>query len=334
MASQAPAQQLVTVFGGSGFVGRHVVRALVKRGYRVRVAVRRPDLANFLQPIGTVGQIHAVQANLRYPASVTGAVKGSDAVVNLVGIMQEQGRQSFSAVQANGARAVAQACATVGITRLVHVSALGASAESASVYARSKAEGEAAMFASVPGAIVLRPSVMFGPEDTFFNRFASLARMLPVLPLVGGGVTKFQPAFVGDVAETVARAVDGTVQGGRVYELGGPEVQSLRQIVEEVCKVTGRKRLLAPLPFPLARIMGSVLQVVDTLTLGLIPDELVMTRDQVALLTSDNVVSPEAKAEGRDFAGLGLAPTSSEAVISSYLWRFRKTGQFDTLQAR
>jgi len=334
MASQAPAQQLVTVFGGSGFVGRHVVRALVKRGYRVRVAVRRPDLANFLQPIGTVGQIHAVQANLRYPASVTGAVKGADAVVNLVGIMQEQGRQSFSAVQANGARAVAQACATVGITRLVHVSALGASTESASAYARSKAEGEAAMFASVPGAIVLRPSVMFGPEDTFFNRFASLARMLPVLPLVGGGVTKFQPAFVGDVAEIVARAVDGTVQGGRVYELGGPEVQSLRQIVEEVCKVTGRKRLLAPLPFPLARIMGSVLQVVDTLTLGLIPDELVMTRDQVALLASDNVVSPEAKAEGRDFAGLGLAPTSSEAVISSYLWRFRKTGQFDTLQAR
>ncbi|ODT05812.1 MAG: 3-beta hydroxysteroid dehydrogenase [Kaistia sp. SCN 65-12] len=334
MASQAPAQQLVTVFGGSGFVGRHVVRALVKRGYRVRVAVRRPDLANFLQPIGTVGQIHAVQANLRYPASVAAAVKGADAVVNLVGIMQEQGRQSFPAVQANGARAIAQACAAAGIARLVHVSALGASTESASAYARSKAEGEAAMFASVPGAVVLQPSVMFGPEDTFFNRFASLARMLPVLPLVGAGATKFQPAFVGDVAEIVARAVDGTVQGGRIYELGGPEVQSLREIVEEVCKVTGRKRLLAPLPFPLARIMGSVLQIVDSLTLGLIPDELVMTRDQVTLLESDNVVSAEAKAEGRDFAGLGLAPTSSEAVVSSYLWRFRKTGQFDTLQAR
>jgi uncharacterized protein YbjT (DUF2867 family) len=334
MASQAPAQQLVTVFGGSGFVGRHVVRALVKRGYRVRVAVRRPDLANFLQPIGTVGQIHAVQANLRYPASVAAAVKGADAVVNLVGIMQEQGRQSFAAVQANGARAIAQACAAAGIARLVQVSALGASTESASTYARSKAEGEAAMFASVPGTVVLRPSVMFGPEDTFFNRFASLARMLPVLPLVGGGVTKFQPAFVGDVAEIVARAVDGSVQAGRVYELGGPEVQSLREIVEEVCKVTGRKRLLAPLPFPLARIMGSVLQVADKLTLGLIPDELVMTRDQVTLLASDNVVSAAAIAEGRDFAGLGLAPTSSEAIVSSYLWRFRKTGQFDTLQAR
>ncbi|MGO4174994.1 complex I NDUFA9 subunit family protein [Bosea sp. TAF32] len=333
MALQAPAQQLVTVFGGSGFVGRHVVRALVKRGYRVRVAVRRPDLAGFLQPIGTVGQIHAVQANLRYPASVAAAVKGADAVINLVGIMQEQGRQSFSAVQANGARAIAQACAAAGITRLVHVSALGATAESASAYARTKAEGEAAVFASVPGAVVLRPSVMFGPEDTFFNRFASMARMLPVLPLVGGGKTKFQPAFVGDVAVVAARAVDGTVQGGRVYELGGPEVMSLRQILEEVCRVTGRKRLLAPLPFPLARIMGSVLQVVDTLTLGLIPDELVLTRDQVTLLQSDNVVSAAAAKEGRDFAGIGVAPTSVEAIISSYLWRFRKTGQFDTARA-
>lgn len=333
MASQAPAQQLVTVFGGSGFVGRHVVRALAKRGYRVRVAVRRPDLAGFLQPIGTVGQIHAVQANLRYPASVAAAVKGADAVVNLVGIMQEQGRQGFSAVQANGSRAVAQACAAAGIDRLVHVSALGAAAESRSSYARTKAEGEAAVFASVPGAVVLRPSVMFGPEDTFFNRFASMARMLPVLPLVGDGATKFQPAFVGDVAEVVARAIDGTVEGGRVYELGGPEVLSLRQIFEETCRIIGRKRLLVPLPFPLARIMGSVLQFADTLTLGLIPDELVLTRDQVTLLESDNVVSPAAAAEGRDFAGLGIAPTSVEAIVSSYLWRFRKTGQFDTARA-
>ena len=333
MASQAPAQQLVTVFGGSGFVGRHVVRALARRGYRVRVAVRRPDLANFLQPLGIVGQIHAVQANLRYPASVAAAVKGADAVINLVGIMQEQGRQGFSSVQANGTRAVAQACAAAGITRLVHVSALGADAESRSAYARTKAEGEAAVFAAVPGAVVLRPSVMFGPEDSFFNRFASMARMLPVLPLVGDGATKFQPAFVGDVAEVVARAVDGTVQGARVYELGGPEVLSLRQIVEEICRVIGRKRLLAPLPFPLARIMGSVLQFADTLTLGLIPDELVLTRDQVTLLESDNVVSPAAASEGRDFAGLGIAPTSVEAIVPSYLWRFRKTGQFDTARA-
>lgn len=330
MAVQAPAQQLVTVFGGSGFLGRHVVRALVKRGYRVRVAVRRPDLAGFLQPLGMVGQIHAVQANLRYPASVTAAVMGADAVVNLVGIMKERGRQSFTAVQANGARAVAQACATVGISRLVQISALGADAESRSVYARTKAEGEAAIRQIVPQAVILRPSVMFGPEDTFFNRFASMARMLPVLPLVGDGEAKLQPAFAGDVAEVVARAVDGSVAAGRTYELGGPEVLSLRRIVEDVCKVTGRKRLIAPLPLPLARIVARVLELVDTLTLGLLPDELKLTRDQVLLLGQDNVVSPEAVKEGRDFAGLGIAPVSVEVEVPSYLWRFRKTGQFDT----
>lgn len=330
MALQAPAQQLVTVFGGSGFLGRHVVRALVKRGYRVRVAVRRPDLAGFLQPLGVVGQIHAVQANLRYPASVTAAVTGSDAVVNLVGIMKEQGRQSFTAVQANGARAVAQACATVGVNRLVQISALGANAESRSVYARTKAEGEAAVHQIVPQAVILRPSVMFGPEDTFFNRFASMARMLPILPLVGDGAAKLQPAFAGDVAEVVARAVDGTVAAGKIYELGGPEVMSLRQIVEDVCKVTGRKRLIASLPLPLAGVMARVLELVDTLTLGLLPDELKLTRDQVLLLGQDNVVSPEAMKEGRDFAGLGIAPVSVEVEVPSYLWRFRKTGQFET----
>lgn len=330
MALQAPAQQLVTVFGGSGFLGRHVVRALVKRGYRVRVAVRRPDLAGFLQPLGVVGQIHAVQANLRYPASVTAAVMGSDAVVNLVGIMKEQGRQSFTAVQANGARAVAQACATVGVNRLVQISALGANAESRSVYARTKAEGEAAVHQIVPQAVILRPSVMFGPEDTFFNRFASMARMLPILPLVGDGAAKLQPAFAGDVAEVVARAIDGTVAAGKIYELGGPEVMSLRQIVEDVCKVTGRKRLIASLPLPLAGVMARVLELVDTLTLGLLPDELKLTRDQVLLLGQDNVVSPEAMKEGRDFAGLGIAPVSVEVEVPSYLWRFRKTGQFET----
>jgi uncharacterized protein YbjT (DUF2867 family) len=328
-----PSQQLITVFGGSGFVGRHVVRALVKRGYRVRVAVRRPDLAFFLQPLGTVGQIHAVQANLRYPDSVAAAIKGADAVINLVGILQEGGRQTFNGVQANGARAVAQACATLGVTRLVQVSALGADAQSKSSYATSKALGEAAVLSLVPGAVVLRPSIMFGPEDGFFNRFASLARMLPVLPLVGGGETKFQPAFVGDVAEAIARAVDGKVEGGRIYELGGPEVKSFRELVEYICQVTGRRRLLAPLPFGLARIQGRILEIVDTLTLGLLPNELKLTRDQVTLLESDNVVSAEAASEGRDFAGLGITPTSVEAVVPSYLWRFRKTGQFDTARA-
>ena len=328
-----PSQQLVTVFGGSGFVGRHVVRALVKRGYRVRVAVRRPDLAGFLQPLGMVGQIHAVQANLRYPDSVAAAVKGSAAVVNLVGILQEGGRQSFAGVQANGARAIAQACAAAGIARLVQVSAIGADRESKSLYARSKAEGEAAVLAAVPGAVILRPSIVFGPEDGFFNRFASLARVLPLLPLIGGGETKFQPVFVGDVAEAVARGVDGAVAGGRVYELGGPEVKSFRELLTYICEVTGRKRLLLPLPFPLARIQARVLELVDMLTLGLLPDAVKLTRDQVTLLESDNVVSAAAVAEGRSFEGLGITPVSVEAIVPSYLWRFRKTGQFDTARA-
>ncbi|MDP3342296.1 complex I NDUFA9 subunit family protein [Frigidibacter sp.] len=325
-----PSQQLVTVFGGSGFVGRHVVRALVKRGYRVRVAVRRPDLAGFLQPLGTVGQIHAVQANLRYPESVAAAVKGAAAVVNLVGILQEGGRQSFSGVQAGGARAVAQACAAAGITRLVQVSAIGAARDSASLYARSKADGEAAVQAAVPGAIVLRPSIVFGPEDAFFNRFASLARMLPMLPLIGGGETKFQPVFVGDVAEAVARAVEGGVPEGRIYELGGPEVKSFRELLAYICEVTDRKRLLVPLPFPLARIQARLFEAVDMLTMGLLPDALKLTRDQVTLLESDNVVSAEAVAQGRSFEALGIVPVSVEAIVPSYLWRFRKTGQFET----
>lgn len=328
-----PSQQLVTVFGGSGFVGRHVVRALVKRGYRVRVAVRRPDLAGFLQPLGMVGQIHAVQANLRYPDSVAAAVKGASAVVNLVGILQEGGRQNFAAVQANGARVIAQACAAAGIARLVHVSAIGAEAGSKSLYARSKAEGEAAVLAAVPGAVILRPSIVFGPEDGFFNRFAALARMLPALPLVGGGDTRFQPVFVGDVAEAVARGVDGVVTGGRIYELGGPEEKSFRELLAYICEVTDRKRLLLPLPFPLARIQAGVFEIVDTLTLGLLPDAIKLTRDQVTLLESDNVVSAAAVAEGRSFEGLGIAPVSVEAIVPSYLWRFRKTGQFDTARA-
>jgi NADH dehydrogenase len=326
-------QQLVTVFGGSGFVGRHVVRALVKRGYRVRVAVRRPDLAGFLQPLGTVGQIHAVQANLRYPDSVAAAVRGADAVVNLVGILQEGGRQSFAAVQANGAGAVARACAAQGLTRLVQISAIGADGESASLYASSKAEGEAAVRQAVPDAVILRPSIIFGPEDGFFNRFASLARMLPVLPLVGGGETKFQPVFVGDVAEAIALAVDGAATGGATYELGGPEVKSFRELVAYICALTGRKRVLAALPFPLARIQAQVLEIVDRLTLGLLPNELKLTRDQVTLLESDNLVSAAATAEGRTLEGLGVTSTSIEAVVPSYLWRFRKTGQFDTARA-
>ncbi len=331
--THAAASKLVTVFGGSGFVGRHLVRALLKRGYRVRVAVRRPDLAGHLQPLGVVGQVHAVQANLRYPESVARAVSGSTIVVNLVGILQPQGRQTFDAVQAEGAKAIAEAAKAAGVERLIHMSAIGADAASQSAYARTKAAGEAAMLAARPDAIIMRASIIFGPEDGFFNRFAALARVLPVLPLVGGGETRFQPVFVGDVAEALARAVDGIVPGGRIYELGGPEVKTFRELLSYVCEVTGRKRLLAPLPWGLASLQAGLLELADKLTLGLLPDTIMMTRDQVTLLKSDNVVSDAATAEGRTLQGLGIEPSSIEAVVPSYLWRFRKTGQFTQARA-
>ena len=322
--------RLVTVFGGSGFVGRHVVRALVKRGYRVRVAVRRPDLTGHLQPLGVVGQIHAVQANLRYPQSVARAVEGADAVINLVGILAPQGRQQFDAVQGEGARVVAAQAAKIGITNFVHMSAIGADAESESEYARTKAAGEAGVMAEMPGAVIMRASIIFGPEDGFFNRFASLARALPVLPLVGGGETRFQPVFVGDVAEAIARAVDGNVAGGKIYELGGPQVRTFKELLAYVCEVTGRKRILAPLPFPLATLQARVLEIVDTISFGLLPDAIKMTRDQVTLLKSDNVVSEAAISEGRTLEGLGITASTIEAIVPGYLWRFRKSGQFES----
>lgn len=322
-------QQLVTVFGGSGFIGRHLVRVLARRGYRVRAAVRRPDLALFLQSLGNVGQVMPVQANLRYPASLRRAMDGADAVVNLVGILAEDGRQTFDAVQAEGARNVAEAAAAAGIGRLVQMSAIGADAGSQSHYARSKSAGESAARAAVPGAIVVRPSIVFGPEDSFFNRFAALARMSPALPLIGGGETRFQPVFVGDVAEAMARAVDGTLRPGMTYELGGPEVKTFRALMEYVLKVTGRRRLLVPLPFAAARLQAGVLEGLRYATFGLLPEELLLTRDQVRLLEHDNVVGAEAEREGRTLAGMGIAPESIEAVVPSYLSRFRRLGQFD-----
>jgi NADH dehydrogenase len=323
-----PAEQLVTVFGGSGFLGRHVVRALAKRGYRIRVAVRRPDLALFLQPLGKVGQIVAVQANLRYPDSIARAVEGADAVINLVGILQESGRQRFTQLQTEGAGEIARAAAAKGAA-LVHVSALGADDRSASLYARSKALGEAQVLAARPDAVIFRPSIVFGPGDSFFNRFAALARALPVLPLAGAG-TRFQPVFVGDVAEAVARAVEGRVPGGRIYELGGPEVQTLEGLVRYMLSVTMRRRLVVSLPLPAARLQARALEFADTLTHGLLPDELKLTRDQITLLQTDNVVSEAAKAEGHTIEALGIVPTAVEAVVPGYLWRFRKAGQFST----
>jgi uncharacterized protein YbjT (DUF2867 family) len=316
--TEIPAETLVTVFGGSGFLGRHVVRALARQGYRIRPAVRRPDLAGHLQPLGRVGQIHAVQANLRYPASVEAAVRGADVVINLVGILFERGKQRFEAVQAQGAHTVAQAAAAAG-ARLIHVSALGADPDSPALYARSKAAGETAVLATTPDATILRPSIVFGPEDDFFNRFASLARLSPALPLIGGGETKFQPVFVGDVAQAISSAVGGRAKGGTIYELGGPEVRTFRELMEYVLAVTERRRLLVPLPFGLAKLQAMFLQLLPTPLL---------TPDQVELLRADNVVSPAAQAEGRTLPALGVEPTALEAVVPSYLWRFRKAGQF------
>jgi len=316
--TESPIDMLVTVFGGSGFLGRHVVRALARRGYRVRNAVRRPDLAGHLQPLGRVGQIHSVQANLRYPASVEAAVRDADVVINLVGILFERGKQRFEAVQAEGAGHVARAAAAQG-ARLIHVSALGADAEAPALYARTKAAGEAAVLAAVPGATIFRPSIVFGPEDGFFNRFASLARLSPALPLIGGGATKFQPVFVGDVAQAILKAVDGAAQGGTIYELGGPEVKSFRELMEFVLAVTERRRLLVPLPFGLASLQAKFLQFLPTPLL---------TPDQVELLKRDNVVSQAAKTEGRTLGAFGIEGATIEAIVPNYLWRFRKTGQF------
>jgi uncharacterized protein YbjT (DUF2867 family) len=310
---------LVTVFGGSGFVGRNVVRALCKRDYRIRVAVRRPELAGHLQPLGRVGQIHAVQANLRYPASIAAAMRDSHVAINLVGILAEGGAQRFDAVQAAGAGAVAKAAAAIG-ARMVHVSAIGADENSPSRYARSKAAGEKAVLSAVPSATILRPSVVFGPEDQFTNRFAALAQMSPALPLIGGGTTKLQPVYVGDVAAAVAEAVDGNAKAGATYELGGPEVLTMREVMEIILATIGRHRMLVSLPFGLAKLQALLLQFA--------PGPLKLTPDQVALLRSDNVVSEPAKAAGLTLEGLGIAPDSLEAIAPQYLWRFRKAGQF------
>lgn len=312
---------LVTVFGGSGFLGRNVVRALCKRDYRIRVAVRRPELAGYLQPSGKVGQVHTVQANLRYPASVEAALRDSHVAINLVGVLTEGGAQTFDAVQAKGAETIAKAAAAAG-ARLVHVSAIGADAQSPSRYARAKAAGEAAVLAAVPAATIFRPSVVFGPEDQFTNRFAAMARMFPVLPLIGGE-TKMQPVYVGDVATAIADAVDGKAKPGATYELGGPEVLTMREIIEAILEITDRERLLMPLSFGLARFNAAFLQFA--------PGALKLTPDQVTLLERDNVVSEAAKAAGLTLEGLGIQADSLEAIAPQYLWRFRPQGQFQRM---
>jgi uncharacterized protein YbjT (DUF2867 family) len=318
MTVQSNNDTLITIFGGSGFLGRHLVRALCKRFYRIRVAVRRPDLAGHLQPLGRVGQVHAVQANVRHSQSVEAAVRDADVVINLVGILFERGRQRFDTVQAFGAEQVALAAAAHG-ARMIHISAIGADENSPSHYARAKATGEKAVLAAMPSAAIFRPSIMFGPEDDFFNKFAAMARLLPALPLIGGGETRFQPVFVGDVAEAIARAVDGQAKGGSIYELGGPEVRTFKALMEYVLATVERRRLLLPLPFALAKLQAQFLQY--------LPKPLV-TPDQIEQLKRDNVVSEEARRDGRTLQGLGIEPTAMETIVPSYLWRFRKAGQF------
>ncbi|MBV1700483.1 MAG: complex I NDUFA9 subunit family protein [Hyphomicrobiales bacterium] len=324
--------QLVTVFGGSGFVGRHVVRALTRDGWRVRVASRRPDLAFYLQPLGRTGQTQAVQANLRDPVSVSAALRGASAAINLAGILAPTGAQTFDAVQHLGAQIVAQAVKAAGIEKFVHVSAIGADINSASAYARSKGEGEASVHEALPSAVILRPSLVFGPEDDFFNRFAALARMSPVMPLIGGGKTLFQPVYVGDLAQAVALAVAGNAKAGTIYELGGPQQRDFSSLLHYICDVTGRHRLFVPLPFGAARLFAGVTEIASKLSLGLYPKMLTMTRDQVLLLQSDNIVSKAAESEGRTLAGLGITAETIEAIVPSYLARFRKSGEFSAAQ--
>jgi NADH dehydrogenase len=318
MALKSKFETLVTVFGGSGFLGRHVVRALANRGYRIRVAVRRPGLTGHLRPMGRVGQIQAVQANLRYPDSVAAALRDADVAVNLVGILFERGRQRFDDVQAAGPETVARAAAAAGAP-LIHVSAIGADENSPSRYARSKADGEARVLAAQTTAIIMRPSIVFGPEDDFFNRFAALARIAPVLPLPGGGHARMQPVFAGDVGEAIAKAVDGDLKPGTIYELGGPDANSFRELMEFVLATIQRRRLLVPVPFALLKLQAAFLQFLPKPPI---------TPDQVELLKHDNVVSDAAKRDGRTLEGLGIIPESSAAIVPTYLWRFRKTGQF------
>jgi len=314
-------QGLVTVFGGSGFIGAQVVRALAKHGYRVRAAMRRPGRGYRLRMLGDVGQIEVAQANVRSPDSVARAVDGAQACVNLVGVLSEQGRQRFQSVHAMGAHNIAEAAAKAGVTRFVQVSAIGAAPDALSKYGRSKAEGEAAVRHAFPGAVVLRPSIVFGPEDDFFNRFARMAVASPVLPLIGGGETLFQPVFVGDVAAAVAQSVKDPATAGQTFELGGPAVYSFETLMRMILELIERKAILLPLPFSVAGLVGMA----GDLQAMVMPP--ILTTDQVASLRTDNVVSPGAPG----LAALGVTPTALEAILPTYLGRYRKNGQYADL---
>lgn len=316
--------KLVTIYGGSGFVGRYIARRMAKEGWRVRVAVRRPNEAMFVKPYGTVGQVEPVLCNIRDDASVARAMEGADAVVNCVGILAEDRKNKFDSVQHEGAERIARLAASAVIDTMVHLSAIGSDAESKSAYARSKAEGEAGVLAHMPNAMILRPSVIFGPEDQFFNRFAAMSKLGPVLPLVGG-TTLFQPVYVDDVAEAAVKGILGQAQG--VFELGGPEAKPLQAWIGEMLDVIHRRKLVINLPFAIGHLMALDFDILQKLTFGLWRNT-VLTRDQVKLLRKDNVVGPDAKG----FADLGIAPTPVAAVLEEYLWRFRPSGQYDAIK--
>ena len=316
--------KLVTIYGGSGFVGRYIARRMAKEGWRVRVACRRPNEALFVKPYGVVGQVEPVLCNIRDDASVRAVMAGADAVVNCVGTFDRGGKNNFDAVQNAGAARIARIAAEQGVATMVHISAIGADANGASLYAQSKGAGEAAVLAAFPTAMILRPSVIFGNEDGFFNRFAGMARMGPILPVVGGA-TRFQPVYVDDVAAAAVQGITGKAHG--IYELGGPDVDSFKGLMARKLGVIRRRRLVLNIPFFVARIMATGLDFASACTLGLIPNKM-LTRDQVVSLKSDNVVTPGAKT----LADLGIAATGFDSVLPEYLWRYRPSGQYAAIK--
>ncbi len=315
---------LVTIFGGSGFVGRYIARRMAKEGWRVRVAVRRPNEALHVRPYGVVGQVEPVFCNIRDDASVAAALDGADVVVNCVGTFDATGKNNFDAVQHEGAGRIARLAVKAGVAHMVHLSAIGADAEGASLYAQSKGKGEAAVLEHMPQAVILRPSVIFGTEDQFFNRFATLTRFGPVLPVVGAE-TRFQTVYVDDVAQAAVKGILGTAKPG-IYELGGPDVASFRALMQTMLGVIRRRKLILNIPFWAAGPLASVMRVVEVMSLGIVPAQI--TADQVISLRSDNVVS----GDHMTLADLGVHPTALEAVLPDYLWRFRPSGQYDAIK--
>ncbi len=316
--------KLVTIFGGTGFVGRYIAQRMARQGWRVRVAVRRPNEAHFVKPYGVVGQVQPVFCNIRDDDSVREVTRGADAVVNCVGTFDASGKNNFTAIQHEGAGRIARIAAEEGVQRLVHLSAIGADEQGNSLYAQSKGKGEAAVRAAFPEAVILRPSVVFGPEDAFFNRFAGMARMSPIIPLVGAE-TRFQPVYVDDVAHAAQKGVSGEAAPG-IYELGGPDVDTFRELIDQMLTTIRRRRLVIGLPFWLGSAMGRVTGAISFVTGGLAPQPI--TVDQVRSLRSDNIVADDAKG----LADLGIKPTSMEAVLPSYLWQFRPDGQYAALK--